>query len=90
MIICVDECFYQCEARDDIVVIFQIYFGVPRCTEKKIVCCDVLCERRGLWKTSVTCTAICSQIDRGIPFSVYPSSAPHHGPLHLVTPICLC
>ena len=32
-----------------------------------------------MWKTSVTCTAICSQIDRGIPFSVYPSSAPHPG-----------
>ena len=46
---------------------------------KKVVCCDVRCERRGLWKTSVTCTAICSQIDRGIPFSVYPSSAPHPG-----------
>ena len=26
-----------------------------------------------------TCTAICSQIDCGIPFSVYPSSAPHPG-----------
>ena len=32
-----------------------------------------------MWKTSVTCTTICSQIDRGIPFSVYPSSAPHPG-----------
>ena len=32
-----------------------------------------------MWKTSKTCTAICSQIDRGIPFSVYPSSAPHPG-----------
>ena len=52
---------------------------------EKIVCCDVRCERRGLWKTSVTCTTICSQIDRGVPFSVYPSSAPHHGPLH--TPV---
>ena len=46
---------------------------------EKIVCCDVRCERRDLWKTSVTCTTICSQIDRGIPFSVYPSSAPHPG-----------
>ena len=45
------------EARDDItVVIFQIYFGVPRCTVKIFVCCDVQCERRGLWKTSETCT----------------------------------
>ena len=46
---------------------------------EKIVCCDVRCERRDLWKTSVTCTTVCSQIDRGIPFSVYPSSAPHAG-----------
>ena len=32
-----------------------------------------------MWKTSVTCTTICSQIDRGILFSVCPSSAPHPG-----------
>ena len=37
-----------------------------------------------MWKTSVTCTAICSQIDRGIPFSVYPSSAPHPGRYNLL------
>ena len=44
-------------ARDDrTVVIFQIYFGVPRCTVKIFVCCDVQCERRDLWKTSETCT----------------------------------
>ena len=50
MIIRLDECFdYECEARDDItVVIFQIYFGVPRCTVKIFVCCDVQCERRDL------------------------------------------
>ena len=51
---------------------------------EKIVCCDVRCERRDLWKTSVTCTTICSQIDRGIPFSVYPSSAPHPGRYNLM------
>ena len=76
MIIRVDEYFdYKCEARDDIIIVIvsNIFWRSPlHC--KKIVCCDVRCERRGLWKT---CTAICSQIDRGIPFSVYPSSAPH-------------
>ena len=40
-----------------------------------------------MWKTSVTCTTICSQIDRGIPFSVYPSSAPHPGRYNVTTSV---
>ena len=77
----------ECETRDNIIIVIvsNIFWRSPlHC--KKVVCCDVRCERRGLWKTSVTCTAICSQIDRGIPFSVYPSSAPHPGRYS----VCVC
>ena len=65
MIIRVDECFdYECEAWDDLtVVIFQIYFGVPRCTVKIFVCCDVQCEGEIYVNTIETRTISCSQID---------------------------
>ena len=46
----VENCFDQeCEAGvKELLVIFQIYFGVPRCTIKIVVCCDVQCESRDL------------------------------------------
>ena len=35
-----------------------------------------------MWKTSVTCTTICSQIDRGIPFFCLSFLCTTPGPLH--------
>ena len=50
------------EARDDLtVVIFQIYFGVPRCTVKIFV---VTSSAREIYvKTIETRTISCSQAD---------------------------